>query len=68
MFHLGSTDLVHHDEFIKELMELLSDQPAKYKHVYTTNEDRYLAVLPKYNKLPKHLQITSETVLTELNP
>jgi len=37
-----------------------------YKRVYTTNEDRYLAVLPKYNKLPKHLQITSAEVLKEL--
>ncbi|WP_353777674.1 sugar nucleotide-binding protein [Winogradskyella sp. 3972H.M.0a.05] len=67
VFHLGSTDLVHHDDFIKEIIALITDKRAKYKHVYTTNEDRYLAVLPKYNKLPKHLQITSEKVLEELN-
>lgn len=67
VFHLGSTDLVHHDEFIKEIIGLITPKSAKYKHVYTTNEDRYLAVLPKYNKLPKHLQITSTKVLEELN-
>ena len=66
VFHLGSSDLVHHDEFIKEILLQITKETVKIKHVYTTNEDRYLAVLPKYNKLPKHLQITSEKVLNEL--
>lgn len=66
LYHLGSTDLVHHDEFIRELVEKLTTQTVHYKHVYTTNEDRYLAVMPKLNKLPKHLQITSLEVLEEL--
>lgn len=67
IFHLGSTDLVHHDEFIFEIVKLLTSEKVIYKHVYTTNEDRYLAVLPKFNKLPKHLQITSSEVLVELD-
>jgi dTDP-4-dehydrorhamnose reductase len=66
IFHLGSTDLVHHDEFIKSLIPIITDKKVVLKHVYTTNEDRYLAVLPKFNKLPKHLQITSDKVLEEL--
>ncbi|OZV68424.1 sugar nucleotide-binding protein [Winogradskyella aurantia] len=66
IFHLGSTDLVHHDEFIEDVITLLTGQKVLMKHVYTTNEDRYLAVLPKFNKLPKHLQITSQQVLEEL--
>ena len=65
VFHLGSTDLVHHDEFIKEILDLITDKKVQLKQVYTTNEDRYLAVLPKFNKLPKHLQITSEKILEE---
>ena len=65
IFHLGSTDLVHHDDYIKELLEALSPKKVQLKQVYTTNEERYLAVLPKYNKLPKHLQITSQIVLEE---
>ncbi|MDO7173578.1 sugar nucleotide-binding protein [Mariniflexile sp. AS56] len=65
VFHLGSTDLVHHDEFIKELTNTLNLKKAVYKQVYTTNDDRYLAVLPKYNLLPKNLQIQSQDVLTE---
>jgi dTDP-4-dehydrorhamnose reductase len=66
VFHLGSTDLVHHDEFVKNILSSLTDKKVLLKHVYTTNEDRYLAVLPKFNKLPKHLQITSDKVLEEL--
>ncbi|WP_047547657.1 sugar nucleotide-binding protein [Psychroserpens sp. Hel_I_66] len=67
IFHLGSTDLVHHDEYIKDIVEQFSPKNGVvYKHVYTTNEDRYLAVLPKFNSLPKHLQITSTEVLDDL--
>lgn len=66
IFHLGSIDLVHHDEFVKDIVHTVSTNNVVYKHVFTTNEDRYLAVLPKYNKLPKHLQITSAEVLKEL--
>lgn len=66
VFHLGSTDLVHHDDFIKEMTAHLTSDSVKFKHVYTTNEDRYLAVMPKLNKLPKHLQITSHDILKEL--
>jgi len=66
VFHLGSTDLVHHDEFIKEVLAIITEKKVVLKQVFTTNDDRYLAVLPKFNKLPKHLQITSEVVLEEL--
>jgi dTDP-4-dehydrorhamnose reductase len=67
VFHLGSTDLVHHDDFIKEIISSLKlDKKATYKRVYTTNDDRYLAVLPKFNKLPKHLQLISQDILKEL--
>ncbi|OIQ28576.1 MAG: dTDP-4-dehydrorhamnose reductase [Bacteroidetes bacterium MedPE-SWsnd-G2] len=66
VFHLGSTDLVHHNEFIHQIVNIYSEGHIKYKQVYTTNDDRYLAVLPKYNLLPKHLQNTSSEVLKEL--
>jgi len=67
VFHLGSTDLVHHDEFISNVLALITEKTVVLKNVFTTNDDRYLAVLPKFNKLPKHLQITSEKVLEELS-
>ena len=62
-FHLGSSDLVCHDDFVRELVNKLGGNKTRYKMVYTTNEYRYLAVLPKYNKLPKHLQLNSDLVI-----
>lgn len=67
IFHLGSDDLVHHNDFIKEIISTLEiKEKVLFKHVYTTNDDRYLAVLPKFNKLPKHLQLKSSEILKEL--
>jgi len=67
VFHLGSSDLVHHDDFIKEIIDAMEENnKAIYKKVYTTNEDRYLAVLPKHNLLPKHLQLVSQEIISEL--
>ena len=66
VFHLGSSDLVHHDEFIRDVVNALNIENVHYKQVYTTNDDRYLAVLPKYNLLPKNLQLISQELLNEL--
>jgi len=66
IFHCGSTDLVQHEDFIKNIVCCLGIQSPKYKFVYTTNDARYLAVLPKYNKLPKYLQYKSQNVLDEI--
>ena len=66
IFHLGSNDLVHHNDFFKDIVNTLELKNTIYKNVYTTNEERYLAVLPKNNMLPKHLQLVSHDVLAEL--
>lgn len=66
IFHLGSKDLVHHDDFINEIIKKIGIYKPVFKHVYTTNDDRYLAVLPKYNTLPKHLQLHSQNILSDL--
>ncbi len=64
IFHLGSTDLIHHKEFINDLVSMLDlNRTPIFKNVYTSNYDRYLAVLPRDNKLPKHLSITNEAVV-----
>ena len=66
IYHLGSSDLVCHDDFIKELVKKMDFNNTRYKLVYTTNNSRYLAVLPRENKLPKHLQMKSEEVLDDM--
>ena len=67
IFHLGSNDLVHHEELINDIVIQLNNHQPVYKHVYTTNDDRFLAVLPKENILPKNLQIKSEEIINSLN-
>ena len=66
IYHVGSSDLVHHDDYLKEITKTLELKNPIFKSVYTTNNDRYLAVLPKDNTLPKHLQFTSQFILDEL--
>ena len=65
VFHLGSEDLVHHEDFIKEVVERIGTFNPIYKRVYTTNEERYLAVLPKNNLLPKNLRVTYQEIIDQ---
>ena len=66
IYHCGSSDLVPHEDFIKDLMRVLRLNHSKYKFVYTTNDERYLAVIPKYNTLPKHLLFESSSLFEEI--
>ena len=65
IFHLGSTDLISHHEFFKKLAIHRSFDKIVFKQVYTMNDLRYIAVLPKENKLPNHLSITCDEVLSD---
>ena len=40
IFHVGSKDLVHHDDFIKDLVSKIGAKNPKFKLVYTTNDER----------------------------
>lgn len=63
IFHLGSNDLVPHEDFMTEIIERIGSFNPIYKRIYTTNDERYLAVLPKTNKLPKNLQTSYQDVI-----
>ena len=52
IFHLGSTDLIHHFDFIKLMIQKRYQRKGVYKQVYTTNQMRYLAVLAKKINYP----------------
>ncbi|MDX1365196.1 sugar nucleotide-binding protein [Arenibacter latericius] len=65
VFHLGSEDLIHHEDFIFEIVDRMDKTHPIYKRVYTTNEDRYLAVLPKYNILPKYLRFNYQDIIDQ---
>ena len=63
IYHLGSRDLVHHEDFIKEVVDRIGNFNPIYKRVFTSNEERFLAVLPKDNKLPKNLQVGYQEII-----
>ncbi|WP_432410578.1 sugar nucleotide-binding protein [Rasiella sp. SM2506] len=63
IFHLASEDVIHHEDLFRELCEKLGDEPPIFKSVFQHNEDRYLAILPKKNKLPKSYRITVAEVV-----
>ncbi len=66
IFHLGSTDLIHHFDFIKLIVQRRYQRKAIYKQVYTTNQMRYMAVLAKENKLPNNLLFSYIEILDDL--
>ena len=66
IYHLGSTDLIHHFDFIKLLIQRRYHKKAVFKQVFTTNQMRYLAVLAKENKLPSNLLFSYSEVLDDL--
>lgn len=66
IFHLGAEDLIHHEEFFTEILKALHVERPLFKNVYTSNFDRFLAVLPRDNKLPKHLATTNQETLDHI--
>lgn len=65
VFHLGSSDLVHHGELISDICAKLGLENPLLKNVYSSNNDRFLALLPKDNLLPKNLQISIKQVIED---
>ena len=66
IYHLGSTDLISHFDFIKTLVEKRLNTTGIYKQVFSSNTIRYLATLPKENKLPHHIQPSYTDILDDL--
>ncbi len=64
-FHLSSNDMIHHHELFEEISSKLELKSVIFKNIYSSNEDRYLAILPKYNKLPKNYQITISEIIED---
>ncbi|MGB3342302.1 MAG: sugar nucleotide-binding protein [Aequorivita sp.] len=65
IFHLASNDMVHHEDVFREIASKISDKMPIFKSVFSSNEDRYKAILPKKNKLPYPNQITVSEVIEE---
>lgn len=65
IFHLASNDMVHHEDLFMEIALKIGEKMPIFKSVYSSNEDRYNALLPRYNKLPRSLQITISQVIED---
>lgn len=65
IFHLASNDMVHHEDLFKEIASKMGDKMPIFKSVFSSNEDRFLAILPKENILPNPNQITVSQVIEE---
>ncbi|MCZ4320328.1 sugar nucleotide-binding protein [Aequorivita viscosa] len=65
IFHLASKDMVHHEDLFREITAKIGDKMPIFKSVFSSNEDRYNAILPKGNKLPNQHQITVAQVIEE---
>lgn len=65
IFHLASIDLVHHDELFREITSQIGAEIPIFKNVFSSNEDRYRAILAKYNKMPKQFSTTISEVIEE---
>jgi dTDP-4-dehydrorhamnose reductase len=58
IYHLSSSDVIHHDELFYEIAMGLGNSLPVFDYVYLSNEDRYCALLPGKNKLPPPYRIT----------
>jgi len=65
IFHLASNDVIHHEDLFVEISEKLGDKKPIFKSVYNSNEDSFLAILPKENTLPENYQITVAEVIED---
>lgn len=65
-FHIGSTDLIHHSDLFEEITEKLGSKKPIFKHIFESNKDRFLAVLPKKEVALKEHQFTVNEVIDEI--
>ncbi len=63
IFHLSSTDMIHHEDLFREIASKMGDKMPIFKSVFTSNEDTYNAILTKENKLPTSYQISVMEVI-----
>src|SRR5690606_8078609 len=67
MLHLSSIDRIHTDNLFKEIASKMGDKMPIFKSVFSSNEDRFFAILPKENKLPNSKQMTTAEGAEECN-
>ena len=57
--------MIHHNELFEDISEKLNHKKPIFKSVFSSNQDQYLAILPKINVLPKNYHISIEEVIAD---
>ncbi len=65
IYHLSSNDMIHHSELFEEITNKLELKNIVFKNIFTSNKDKYLAILPKHHKLPENYQITMTQIIED---
>lgn len=65
IFHLATNDVMHHSDIIEEISKKLGLKNIVYEQIFSSNNNRYLAILPKHHLLPKNYQITISEVIED---
>jgi len=65
IFHLASEDVIHHSDLFQEISEKLELDTIVFKQLYTSNEDKFLAILPKLNTLPENYKISVSQIIED---
>ena len=66
IYHLGSSDLISHSEFVKTVVNQLGYLDVSYNEDPPSVEKSYLAVLPTHGDLPKEYDLSNELVIRYL--
>jgi len=66
IFHLGSSEVINHYEFIKKVITNLEYKDVKFNEETLPGEKYYLAVLPTVGDLPKEFNFSNEYVINQI--
>ncbi len=66
IYHLGTDDLISHSELIEKIVSARYLIKMICKRVYVSNHVKYLALLSKKNRLPKHLHYNIDQGIKDL--
>lgn len=66
IFHLGSSEVINHYEFVKNVITNLGYKDVKFNEETLPEEKYYLAVLPTAGELPKEFNFSNEYVINHI--
>lgn len=66
IFHLGSSEVINHYEFVKNVITNLGYKDVKFNEETLPVEKYYLAVLPTAGDLPKEYNFSNEYVINKI--